>query len=98
MKIILYISLLISILTYNLWHYLPENSFFIGNAMFIFLLCLYIYLKEKQYFITFVFVGLAFSNLLDELFFDPKKLEVNEIIVALLIPIIWFIKKRIDAR
>ena len=98
MKIILYIALFISILTYNLWHYLPKESFYIGNALFIFLICLYVYLKESSYFITFVLVTLSFSNLLDELLFDPTKLQKNEIIISLLIPIIWWLKIKLNAR
>lgn len=70
MKFILYIAFFISILTYNLWVYYPKGTFYIGNALFIFFLCLYVYLKDKQSFITFVIFSLSISNLLDELFFD----------------------------
>jgi len=93
MKYILSIALVISIITYSFWNYLPKGSFYIGNSIFIFLLCLVIYLQNKQYFISFLLLCLSINNLLDELFFDPTKKGLNELIFALLIPIIYYARK-----
>lgn len=87
-KIILYIAIIISLFTYNLWHYLPKGSFYVGNALFITLLSFYLYLKEPKSFITFVIFTLSINNLLDELFFGNTNTHVHEVLTAFFIVII----------
>ena len=96
MKAILYIATLVSLITYMFWEIMPKGCFYLGNAIFIFLLCLYIFLKNRKLFITFFLLGLAINNLFDELLFNPTKLEANEIATLITLPIIWFIKSRYD--
>ena len=98
MNRLLYIALFISILTYNLWNYFPKGFFYMGNAMFIFVLCLYIFLRDNKSFITFVLMALSISNLLDEIIFDPLKININEILFALFIICSWNLNKLINAR
>jgi hypothetical protein len=98
MNRILYIALLVSILTYNLWSYFPKGFFYIGNAIFIFLLCFYIFIINNKNFITFVLMALSISNLFDELIFDPLTLNINEFLFAIFIICFWDIKKLLNAR
>ena len=92
MKWLLYIALLISILTYQIWSYLPKGSFYIGNAIFILLISLYLYLQEKKSFVKFVIFELSVANFINELFFDTSILTFGEAILIVVIPIIWIIK------
>lgn len=87
-KSLLYIALIISLLTYNLWHFLPKGTFYVGNALFIMLLSFYLYLKEPKSFITFVIFTLSINNLLDEMFFGNTETHIHEIITAVIIVLI----------
>lgn len=93
MKVLLYIATVISIITYLFWGYMPKGSFYIGNAIFVFLLSVALY-KHLRVFITFFLLCGSFSNLLDELFFDPKTLGYNELALLIIIPAIWLYKNR----
>jgi len=93
-KSILYIALAISVVTYLFWDFMPKGSWYVGNGFFIFLLCLYLFLKDKKSFICFALLTLSLNNLLDELLFDPKNLGINEIILGLCL----VIKYRLDVR
>jgi hypothetical protein len=73
-----------SILAYNLWPLF--DCFYIGIALCFFLSALALVLKSERetierriYFILFF---LTFNNLLDELFFDPKRFGANEYFIA----------------
>ena len=93
-KPILYIATAISLITYLFWSYLPKGSFYIGNAIFILLLCVYLFLNEKGSIIKFILLALSLNNLLDEIFFDNTKIQLNEILTALTIFIFAIIKKK----
>jgi len=95
---ILWVATIISIATYQLWTYLPKGSFHVGMAIFIFLLTLVIFIQNVKLFISFFLLCIAFNNLLDELFFDPKSNGINEIILVLILPIIWYLKIKSNAR
>ena len=97
MKYILYIALLVSVITYSFWSFLSKGSFYIGNSLFIMLLCMYLFIQEKSSMIKFVLLSLAINNLLDELLFDNTQLGLNEILVGLSI-LIFAIIKRNNAR
>lgn len=92
MKWLLYIALLISILTYQLWSFLPKGSFYIGNAIFLLLICFYIYIQEKKSFVKFVLFELSLANFINELFFDTAVLTLGEALLIVIVPLIWFIK------
>tara|TARA_R110002126_G_scaffold236489_1_gene380082 strand:+ start:461 stop:775 length:315 start_codon:yes stop_codon:yes gene_type:complete len=98
MKVILYIALFTGIITYLFWGFMPKGSFYVGNSFFIMMLCIYIYLKDKESCISFILFSLALNNLLDELFFDNTKLELNEIMVGLAIIIFAIIKRKNDRK
>jgi hypothetical protein len=98
---ILKISILVSIITYALWKLVLDNLgihiFYIGNALFIFLLVLYIRQISKPSFLIFFLFCLALNNLLDELLFDNTKFGINEIIATVLIPIAYYLKSNNNA-
>jgi hypothetical protein len=91
-KILLYVATALSVATYSFWQQLPKGSFYIGNSIFIFLLCFFIFIKDRKSFITFVLLALSINNLFDELFFNPKNIGINEYLVLLILPLIWFVK------
>lgn len=98
MNYLLHIATPVSLMTYLFWEQLPKGSFYIGNALFIFLLCIHIYKEGRQSFIKFVLLCLSLNNLLDELFFNPTELGINELFFTISIPITWFIKRNKNAR
>jgi hypothetical protein len=97
-KILLWASLIVSVLVYSLWgpiklHY-GIKIFYKGDAfvhlidkLLLLLLCLQIPSNGiKKLAVTLL--GFAVSNLMDELFFDPTKIELNEYIAAIIICIL----------
>lgn len=90
---LIWVATIISIATYSFWEHLPKGCFYIGNALFVFLLSAIIYVQNRGLFITFLLLCIAGNNLLDELFFEPTKLGVNEIVFAFLIPIFYYVRK-----
>ena len=94
MKALLYIAIIIGCFTYMFWDNLPKGSFYIGNALFIFLISTYLWVHEKKSFICFILFALSLSNLLDELYFNPRVLGLNELALIVILPIIWFMKFR----
>lgn len=98
MKAILYIALVFSIATYSFWGKFPKGSFYIGNAIFILMLCVYLFLKDRKSFVCYVLMCYALNNLIDELRFDNTKLGLNEIVFGILTPVLWLIKHKIHAR
>ena len=82
MKIILYIATLISLVTYLFWSDLPKGAFYVGNAIFIMLLCMYLFFEDKKSSIKFFLLVISMNNLFDELWFDNTVLGINEIILG----------------
>jgi len=95
---ILWIASILSIFAYSFWRYLWLHAFYPIQALFIFLLSLVIFKQNNKLFISFFLFCASLGNLFDELFFDNTTTTKNEIIFALTIPIIWYIKKRYNAR
>jgi len=80
------------------WNFLPKGSFYIGNSLFIFGLCMYLFVQDKQSFIKFVLFSLSLNNLFDELFFNPTELGKNESFLFAFILVIGFFKYNKNAR
>lgn len=97
-KKLLIITLIIGILTYTFWSFVKDplgtKIYFVGNALFIFLLALYIRQVTKKSFITFFLFCVTLNNLLDEILFDPQKIGLNEYIATALIIVVYFIKEK----
>ena len=94
-------ALIVGIGTYFFWNDIKEQFqipvFYIGNALFIFILCVLNYKLSDKNVISFLLICLSFSNLLDEIFFDNTKISLNEIILMLILPIVWFITHKHNA-
>ena len=95
---ILKIAIVESILVYGLWSFFPDplgtKIYFVGIAIFIFLLALYIRQISKPSFTTFFLFCLALNNLLDELLFDPQKIGYNEYIATAIIIVVYLLKDK----
>lgn len=86
-NLILWIAAIGYIAAFQLWNFpqfsvrygFPVNLYFLGTAITLFILCLFIFINFRQYFISFLLLGLSINNLSDELFFDPTKLQLNEL-------------------
>ena len=97
-NIILLVSILIGIVTYLFWKPLYDlgiGVYYIGNALFIFLLAMYIKRTTEPSFITFFLVCITLSNLIDELFFDNTKFGINEIIATIILPMYYYLNERV---
>ena len=90
---LIWVATVISIATYLFWGYLPKGSFYIGNAIFIFILSLIIFIQNRKLFITFFLLCIAGNNLLDELFFEPTIFGLNELFITLIVPILYYARK-----
>ncbi|APZ82921.1 hypothetical protein [Flavobacterium phage FL-1] len=66
--------------------------------MFITYICLYMFLTDRKSFVKFYLLSLSVGNLLDEYFFDNTVIGYNEYIFVLILPLMWFIKHKINAR
>lgn len=87
---LLWLSIIISLLTYLGWepikYYYGFQVFYIGMALFIFMLSLYIWkLSSKRSIPEFVLFALSLNNLMDELFYDPTKFEMNEVVFVFIL-------------
>lgn len=98
MKSILYISLPICFLYGFFWRDLPEGSYYILNALFINYLCIYMFFTDRKSFIKFYLLSLSIGNLLDEYVFDNTTIGFNEYLFVLILPILWLINNKRNAR
>jgi uncharacterized membrane protein YvlD (DUF360 family) len=98
-KKILSIAIVVGITTYLFWkpilNTLHIPVYYIGNALFIFLLAVYIKRVTPKSFITFFLVCITLSNLIDELFFDNTKFGINEIIATIFLPMYYYLNERV---
>lgn len=96
-RLLIYVTIFISIVTYLFWDIIKIKTgisiFWIGNASSVFIMALIIFLNNKKLFSSFFLLCITFNNLLDELFFEPTKIGLNEIVFAILIIIIYYARK-----
>jgi len=90
---LLWVAMIISLATFQLWHYLPKGSFYIGIAIFFMIISTVIFIQNSKLFISFFLLCIAANNLLDELFFEPTIYGLNEILFTLIIPILYYARK-----
>lgn len=100
-KFLLWGALITGTLTYSFWSVIRESFnipiFYVGNSLFVFLICLFLLKENKGSLIRILLFTLSLSNLIDELFFDPTQIQLNEVVVLLILPILWLLRKRTDA-
>lgn len=89
-SIILLISIVVWVVSYNIWQFTLPNVYYVGTAQLIAVASWIIHTKTEgiHHLISRVFLFLAFNNLLDELFFDPTKFEWNEFLMLLVFIVI----------
>jgi len=79
-NILLLTSLVLWVVSYNIWQFTDDSVYFIGTAQLV-MVCSFIIHKRTagiNHIISRVFLFLSFNNLIDEIFFDPTRLELNE--------------------
>jgi hypothetical protein len=92
---ILRLAIVVGIVTYSFWDLISNlgyDIYYIGNALFIFLLALYIKQVSKPSFLTFFLFCITLNNLLDELLFDNTKFGINEIIATILLILVYYFR------
>lgn len=84
------VAIVVSIMATNLCHLyrgfefmdMFRKTYYLGWALSILLLAVYVFLNDKGSYITKLFLIYAAYNLTDELFFDPTAINVNEFAFA----------------
>jgi len=76
----------------------PVNLYYCSLFLGIFLLHRFIFVNFKQYFVTFLLYGLSINKLLDEFFFDPTKLQLNELLFLIAFLIFGYFRQRLISR
>lgn len=89
---LLYIAVIVSLVTYSGWTYFYKEFFYHGNAVFIGIICTYLYILDRKSFIKFVLFELSIANITKELFLDPTKLTKEEALLIVIVPFIWYLK------
>jgi len=90
-KQLLNIATIIIVLTFLFWDRLgltEDESILLfqrGNALFISIICLFIFINFKKLWIAFFLFCISLNNLADELWFDNTKLQLNELLFTLII-------------
>jgi len=78
---------MLSVSVRNFAFVFPKHFYYISESVLIFVVSLYLYSYIKN-FCTFLIFGLSINNLLDELFFNPLVLGINEIVFAIVLILI----------
>ena len=95
-KIPYLLSVIIMVAIYLLHPYLWKGAFYHVTALSFCLVHYSQYLQTKGKFSLVVFIVfiVTLNNLADELFFDPTKMDYNELFSAALIAFIVFVNRR----
>lgn len=83
---------------FSAYYGFPANLYYIGIALSIFLFHLFIFLNFRKYFVTFLLLALSVNKLLDEIIFDPTKLQLNELLFTFAIVIFGLYRQRLISR
>ena len=96
MKWVLYLATLLSFIAYNFWKTIKDSfgivMFDVTIALFLSLICFYIYKQEKESFIKMFLFELSIANIIKELFLDPGVLTLPEALLIVIIPSLWYFK------
>ena len=97
-RIMLIAALLVLVAGYNLWVFAWHGFFYQCVAVGLLLLAVLIKRLMPTDPTATIALWLCANNILDELFFDPKKFGWNEYVFAGIVIIVTLIKTRKDAR
>ncbi len=97
MKWILYIATILSFIAYNCWKVVLDSTglqiFDKLLAMCLALICIYNYIKERNSFIVFLLFELTIFNVIKEFFLDPGVLTLEQAMMVVVLPTIWYFKE-----
>lgn len=97
-KIILSISFLLAVASSTFWMPIKEqfgfSIYYIGTALAVFGYSIVLWRKYKNVWTELILAGTT-NVLVDELFFDPTKFEINEYILFTLC-ILWTLRKKLN--
>lgn len=102
-KVLLWSAIIVCVIAFQFWDSLKEsvgvflsnnygysiNFYHTGMALFYCLLAVFIFKNFKKYFASFVLLCLTINNLMDELIFNPEKIQLNEYSIILFLAIYW---------
>lgn len=98
MKWLLYLATLISFIAYNCWIQIEEITgiqvFHKLTAIYFSLICLYIYLKDRESFIKILLFEFSIINVYKEFYGNPSILSREEALMIVIVPTIWYFTKR----
>lgn len=97
------ICILIAVVGFNLWPFFGKGFFYKALALHFIFTYVTAYRLARQLTPVSVFcikgmlvgVALAFSNLLDEAFFDPTKIQVNEYITGYVVLMVICLRSKV---
>ena len=91
------LAVIVFIASFLLWQPLYDwfafKTYYCGTALTIFIMALLIFIYNKGFF-AFILLTLSLNNFLDELFFDPTKLQINELLILPISIALWMIYKK----
>lgn len=98
MKLILYIATVLIVINYLFWKqiedYLGFYIFEINTAIFISLICSYMFFTDKNSLIKYILFAMSLNNLFDELTLDTDTLKISELLTGVSIFIFALIRKK----
>lgn len=79
----------VSVITYQVWGYLPKGTFYIGMAIAWFLVSLHDWLRTSDHIgfdkYSMLVMVAAIGNALDEFFFEPGIFGINDAVVTVIV-------------
>lgn len=91
LKTFVILSIILDVLVRNFGEKFPDHFYYKAEAIMMFSFAA-LFFHYKNNIFTFIIIGLTFNNLIDELLFNPLKLNLNEIIFSIIFIILSFYK------
>jgi len=102
MKRLLYIATVIVLVDYLFWEqmeiFLGFQVFEILKALFLWMLCIFIFMQNRKSFICFFLFCASLNDLVDEVTGNWDKLYLSEAFLILILPLLWALKTQINVR
>lgn len=90
------IALILAIINGCFWRFFPKGSYYIINAIFVFLLACIVYYEIKvNSFLKFIIFEFALYSVIDEVFFDGAVCTLFDALILIITPFIWWLKNRL---
>ena len=72
---------------YNAWHFIGTSLYYYGTALIVLVSSIIINHNAKEGFpklISSIFLFISLNNFIDELFFNPQTVDINEYVMSLI--------------